>query len=86
MKIITKLVISTFFIFQFSSAMADTINNDKRLAGHPATPVEKLWELSDNPDWEVRETLGRIRKAPEKLLSKLARDSNMHVRIAVATN
>ena len=81
-----KIIGCLVFIFQLSVATADTINLEKRMAGHPATSAEKLWDLFKSKDWEVRETLGRNRKSPIELLDKLADDENMHVRIAVATN
>jgi hypothetical protein len=69
-----------------SSALSADPVQAKREAGHPATPVERLWVLSDAPDGEVRVMLGHNRKAPETLLAKLAKDPDMRVRIAVATN
>lgn len=69
-----------------TTVAADDLSQRKRQAGHPATSVERLWTLSDDPSREVREALGRNRRVPASLLEKLAADPDMHVRIAVATN
>lgn len=69
-----------------ATAIADELSQRMREAGHPLTAVERLWALSDDADWRVREALGRNRKSPPALLEKLAGDADMAVRIAVATN
>ena len=65
---------------------AETVAERKRAAGHPATSVEQMQELSKDPDWTVRQYLGRNRRTPPDLLDKLAEDPHIQVRIAVATN
>ena len=81
-----KITIYLVFMLSFSIVEAVTLDDDKRLAGHPSTSAEKLWDLSKSKNWQVRESLGYNRRTPIELLKKLASDNDAHVRIAVATN
>lgn len=64
----------------------DDLSARKREAGLPGTSEPRLRALAADPAWEVREVLGRSRRAPADLLQQLAADPDARVRIAVATN
>lgn len=64
----------------------DDLSARKRTAGLPSTTQAVLLELAHDPAWEVREVLGRNRRASAELLRQLAQDPDARVRIAVATN
>lgn len=70
----------------YSSVNAADLDTRRRAAGHPTTSVEQMWALTKDPDWRVRQSLGRNRRAPITLLDMLAQDRHPQVRIAVATN
>lgn len=73
-------------MFALPVQAAEDLAARKREAGLPATPPARLFALAADPSWEVREVLGRNRRAPQDLLARLAADPDPRVRIAVATN
>lgn len=83
-----NFLLRIFLVLAISSSVSalDNLDERRRAAGHPATSVEQMWVLLKDPDWQVRQYLGRNRRAPAELLDRLAQDAHQQVRIAVATN
>ena len=84
---IPRILLTGFYcIALVLPAAATHIDDHRREAGLPSVTHDRLWELAESKDWQVRQTVARNRRSPRELLYQLAGDKHPQVRIGVATN